>query len=511
MSYQLSNLSSPYNTPFVAPEYTTPKTAVIINGFFFASLALILCAAFLAILVKSWLREFDRGMISITVSELRATERESQLLSLERWRVPEIVALLPIFLQASLALFCAGLIVFLREINSVIAAITLAIFAIMALLYVLTKFAVLFDHLSPFSSSNSRVLRDWLQVIGWEIPKLWAKWAGEVKWAFSNTHWMFWPSTGVAAAASSFGVMVRLILIVTRAVPWYSRPKILKRKREYQYSYAVRATVQSLNRLGKVTVKAPDNTPIFLSFFDEALLAGVAILPSSRWSGIIRCLSVGEGDLSLQQTRDFLRVIAFIPQSWDYPIPSLPLTPVVLRELEENISHPVDILFYYVLQALIRVEYFLFSGNYDEILLELHWNQICAAIASLRVCDDKTLHFIIDLAKLAGYSDPPFRFPERFQSLLFAITTYLQTAMSNESLERTKLMPLIAATLQSFCITAGTKISGFPCRDLLTGGSDLFGMPQEPRLETIDFRPLQQAWSALDMQHPDFMATISSQ
>jgi len=68
----------------------------------------------LPVLVKSWLREFDRGMQSITVPELRAKERECRLLGLERWHVPELVALLPMLLQASLVLFCVGLIVFLQ-------------------------------------------------------------------------------------------------------------------------------------------------------------------------------------------------------------------------------------------------------------------------------------------------------------------------------------------------------------------------------------------------------------
>jgi hypothetical protein len=234
MSYQLSNLSSPYNTQFVTPRFTTPKSALIVNALFFASLALILSAAFLAILVKSWLREFDRGMHSITVPELRAKERESRLLSLEQWHVPELMALLPILLQASLTLFCVGLIVFLQTINSIVATICLAIFAIMALLYVLTNFASLFDHFSPFSSLISRALRDWLQTIRWEIPKMWAKWVGDLKSIVNNNHLGYWPLAVIAVAVFPFGVMVHLILIITRAVPWYPRSKISKRKKDYE-------------------------------------------------------------------------------------------------------------------------------------------------------------------------------------------------------------------------------------------------------------------------------------
>ena len=507
MSYQLSNLSSPYNTQFVAPRFTTPNSAVIVNALFFASLALILSAAFLAILVKSWLREFDRGMHSITVPELRAKERESRLLSLEQWRVPELMALLPIFLQASLTLFCVGLIVFLQTINSILATIFLTIFAIMGTLYVLTNFASLFDHFSPFSSLISRALRDWLQILGWEIPKMWAKWVADLKSIINNNHLGYLPLAGIAVALFPFGVMVHLILIIMRLVPWYSRPKILKRKRDYQDSCTARATVPSLNRLEKVTVKAPENTEIFLSIFDEALLRGMTLEPSSRWSDVLESLFVRENDLSLKNTRSLLRVIAFVPRSWVVQILSLPLTPVILRQLEENISHPVDIPLYYLLQTLLR------SGNsfslliHDDALFGWHWNQMCTSIANLEVCDDETFGLVTDLAKFAGRQDLPGHVTERCLPLLFAITTCLQTAMSNESLEKTKLMPLIAATLQSFCITARSNIPPFPPRKPLMEGSDLFGISQEPRLETIDFRTLQQAWlSAPDDERHNIMA-----
>ena len=506
MSRQLSNLTSPSNTPFVAPPFTPLKNAVIVNALFFSSLALILSAAFLAILVKSWLREFDRGMHSITSPELRAKERESRLLSLEQCRVPQLMALLPILLQASLTLFCVGLVVFLQGINSVIATIALTIFSIMAALYVLTNFASLFDHFSPFSSLISRALRDWLQVVGWEIPKMWAKWVGDLKDLLSNKRLGYWPLAGIAVAVFPFGVMVHLILIITRVVPWYPRPKILKRKREYEDSCTVRATVPSLNRLEKATVKAPENTEIFLSIFDEALLRSIALERSSRWADVLECLVVGENDLSLKHTRTLLRVIAFVPKYWEVPILSLPLTPVILRQLEENISHPVDIPLYYLLQALLRGVNQFNPLIHDDALFGWHWNQMCAAIANLDVCDDEALSLVIDLAKLAGREDLSSRAIDRCLPLLFAITTCLQTAMSNESLEETKIMPLIVATLQSFSITATANIPPFPPMKPLTEGSDLFGVSQEPRLETIDFRTLQQAWlSAPDDERHNIM------
>ena len=511
MSHQLSNTST-FNTPFPIPEFTPSQDAVIVNSLFFASLALIISTAFLAILVKGWLREFDRGMQSITVPQLRAKERECRLLGLERWHVPEIMALLPILLQASLALFCVGLIFFLRGINSLCATVFLAIFAMMTLLYVLTNISALFDHFSPFSSPISRALRDWLQIIGWELPKVLATWVESLKNVINDTdnHRGYWLSAGIALAMFPFGVMIHLILIITRAVPWYPRSKILKRKRVYEHSQTVRATVPSLNRLERVTVKAPENTEIFLSIFDEALIPSIQIWPSSRWSDILECLFVGESDLSLRRTRTLLCVLAFVPKSWEVPILTLPLTPVILGKLDENSSHPLDIPLYYLLQTLLRgvnpINYFRLISC-DDALLEWHWNQMCIAISNLGVYDDESLWFLTDLAKLAGRHDLPTRVTDRYPQLLLAITTYLQTAMSNKNLEKSKFKTLIAATLQSFCITARFNIPPFPPVKLLPEGSDIFGVSQEPRLETIDFRALQQAWlSAPDEELHNTMA-----
>ena len=511
MTHQLSN-GSALNTPFPIPQFTPPKDGVVVNALFFASLALILSAAFLAILVKGWLREFDRGMQSITVPELRAKERESRLLSLERWRVAELMALLHVLLQASLGLFCVGLIFFLRGINSICATVFLAIFAIMALLYVLTNFSALFDHFSPFSSPISRALRTWLQIIRWELRKMLTTWIKDLKDIINNggdnrERWLF---ACLAIAMFPFGVMIHLLLIITRAFPWYSRSKISKRKRVYKEAQTIRATVPSLNRLERVTVKAPENTEIFLSIFDEALIPSIQICPSSRWSDILECLVVRESSLSLRRTRTLLCVLTFVPKSWEVPVLTLPLIPVILGQLDENGGHPIDVPLYYLLQTLLRgvnpVNYFR-HVTCDEALLEWHWNRMCTAISNLRVYDDETLWFVTELSKLAGRHDLHTRVTDRYPLLLLAITTYLQTAMGNKNVEKTKLRALIAVTLQSFCITARFNIPPFPPVKSVTEGSDIFGVSEAPSLETMDFRALQQAWlSASDEDLHNIMA-----
>jgi hypothetical protein len=85
----------------------------MVNMLFFLhlSLALILVDVFLAMLGKAWLQEFDREWRNYNVAHLRAQEREQPPQELERWKPLELVALLPIFIQGSLILFCIGLLV----------------------------------------------------------------------------------------------------------------------------------------------------------------------------------------------------------------------------------------------------------------------------------------------------------------------------------------------------------------------------------------------------------------
>src|SRR5258708_5565542 len=82
ISQQLSNSTTPAYSP---AEFTVSPSIAAVNVLLFLSLALVLIDAFLAMLVKSWLQEFDRNWRKHTVAHLRAQERERRLQSLERW------------------------------------------------------------------------------------------------------------------------------------------------------------------------------------------------------------------------------------------------------------------------------------------------------------------------------------------------------------------------------------------------------------------------------------------
>ena len=163
ISQQLSNLTTPAYAP---AEFTVSPSIAAVNVLFFLSLALVLIDAFLAMLVKSWLQEFDRGWRMYTVVDLRAQERERRLQGLERWKLAELVALLPILIQTSLLFFCIGLIVLLFPIHLISAIFSSVMLVAGFTFYLFTTYVSIFNAYSPFSSPVSRgliILLDGLQ------------------------------------------------------------------------------------------------------------------------------------------------------------------------------------------------------------------------------------------------------------------------------------------------------------------------------------------------------------
>ena len=159
ISLQLSNSSTPAFTP-------SPLTAVqsinitTANGLFFASLALVILDAFLAMLVKTWLRDFDRSYQVINIPELRAKERERRLQGVERWRMEDLVSALPILIQLSLFLFCAGLVILLSTLSIFVASITGILFTCGLCIYATTTLISIYDPYAPYPSPFSRALAE---------------------------------------------------------------------------------------------------------------------------------------------------------------------------------------------------------------------------------------------------------------------------------------------------------------------------------------------------------------
>jgi hypothetical protein len=156
--YQTQMMRNSSLGPYVPPDFSPPEHIVIVNALFYASLGVMLLAAFIAMLIKSWVREFDRGLRAMSLPEQRAKTREFRYLGMERWKLPEMVSILPLLIQISLLLFSIGLVLFLFHISKPSFGVTTAIFGIGILYYAMTTSISVFVTSSPFHSPLSRTL-----------------------------------------------------------------------------------------------------------------------------------------------------------------------------------------------------------------------------------------------------------------------------------------------------------------------------------------------------------------
>ena len=102
---------------------TTPN--VYINVLYFVSLTLALSVSSVCILGKQWIREYQKD---ISVSARDAVRvRQARFDSLEAWKVPEIMAALPVILLTALLLFFTGLLIQLWNVVEHTTAIAVSI------------------------------------------------------------------------------------------------------------------------------------------------------------------------------------------------------------------------------------------------------------------------------------------------------------------------------------------------------------------------------------------------
>ena len=144
--------------PYVAPVFSPPSYAVAVNALFFASLGVVLIAAFLCMLVKGWIRELDRNLRGIPDLQKRAVIKELREQGLARWRFRELITILPSLIHLSLVLFFIGLALYLLQVHILPAFLSISIFGFGVTVYVFSIFISAIDDFSPFRSMYSRAL-----------------------------------------------------------------------------------------------------------------------------------------------------------------------------------------------------------------------------------------------------------------------------------------------------------------------------------------------------------------
>ena len=156
--YQTQMMRNSSLGPYVPPGFSPPGHIVVVNALFYTSLSCIILAAFIAMVIKTWVREFDRGLQAMSLPEQRAKTREFRYLGIERWRLPEMVGILPLLIHVSLFLFAVGLILLLFYISKPSFCVTTTLAGLGALFYATTTSISVFAASSPFHSPLTRTL-----------------------------------------------------------------------------------------------------------------------------------------------------------------------------------------------------------------------------------------------------------------------------------------------------------------------------------------------------------------
>ena len=171
LSLQLANFSSPVADALIANAFTPAKHDVQINVLYFISLAFALSVC---ILGKQWIREYEKDVVGTPCDAVRV--RQMRYDSLETWKVPQIIAGLPVVLIVALLLFFTGLLVQLWHADEHTTAIAVSVVvAFTALLVIITTSAPAYcgNRLSRASFVPFRSPQAWLCFLSYRQVQYW--------------------------------------------------------------------------------------------------------------------------------------------------------------------------------------------------------------------------------------------------------------------------------------------------------------------------------------------------
>ncbi|PVF97757.1 hypothetical protein CPB86DRAFT_734357 [Serendipita vermifera] len=164
ISRQLANSSFP---AFEPTAYETPQYAIVVNGLFFTSLSCALIAALLAVLALQWVANYDMGL-NTSSPKKRALQRHMRLMGIQKWKMSEIIASLPLLIFVALFLFFIGIADWLWHMNRTISGTVIGGIGIGCLLYTITTFISIVNLDAPFRTPVSKELAGIVRrVMGW--------------------------------------------------------------------------------------------------------------------------------------------------------------------------------------------------------------------------------------------------------------------------------------------------------------------------------------------------------
>ncbi|KAJ7618056.1 hypothetical protein FB45DRAFT_217145 [Roridomyces roridus] len=167
ISQQLANATGTIPEPQFTISPSNYRLALWCNILWFISLGLSLASALTATLVDNWARDFLQRTEMRPSPVKRARIYAYLYYGLERFKMHEVVVLIPLLLHLSLLFFFGGLIPFLFLTNNTLAHVAIAMLGIMVLLYLSVSVLPLWYYDCPYNTPVSPFL--------WDLMALWAR------------------------------------------------------------------------------------------------------------------------------------------------------------------------------------------------------------------------------------------------------------------------------------------------------------------------------------------------
>ncbi|KAJ1304992.1 hypothetical protein OPQ81_000035 [Rhizoctonia solani] len=154
----------PNNTLSVStPDPFLPShTSVVVNTLWYLSLSLSVAVALLAMLAKEWCHLFMSNRTGQMYEQGR--RRQQRWDEIERWKMIDVITLLPILMHIALLLFAVGLSIRLWNLNILVAIPVVLTTVIATILYTATYWLPLIFEFCPYATASSKLLRGYMQL-----------------------------------------------------------------------------------------------------------------------------------------------------------------------------------------------------------------------------------------------------------------------------------------------------------------------------------------------------------
>ncbi|PVG01063.1 hypothetical protein CPB86DRAFT_137795 [Serendipita vermifera] len=147
----INNAANGTQTPYTRTSFSPEPYAVSVNCLFFASLTASIVAALASVVSLQWVAEYDAAVSrSGSSPEGRVKRRQFRYGGMEKWKMQEIIAVLPVLLYCSLILFFVGLAQWMWSVHKTVGCVVMGGALLGAIFYVITTMLAVIFPSSPY-------------------------------------------------------------------------------------------------------------------------------------------------------------------------------------------------------------------------------------------------------------------------------------------------------------------------------------------------------------------------